>query len=164
MGVKSDFERWMENPQQHNDQVKTLAGDADLEKAKSFLSGMVMGLTEQHELSILAIRELLPEFNLDTSFTPRVNASRGIIDAGRLLETHLDRIRQNNVLDIQLYEYALQEIWPRQLARLDVPRLERELAKNTGSQRMPLRQLIQLGISRAKRNLIYKPYVWFRQP
>lgn len=164
MGSQVDFVDWMENPQYHNDQVKTLAGEADLEKAKSILSRMIVGLTERHDLSLLVIRELLPRFRFDTSYRPIVNAARKVVDTRHLLEKHESRIREVNSLGMQLYEYAVNEIWPRQLAGLDLPRLEDELAKGNDSRGMTLIERIRLGACRAKRNLVYKPYVWMRQP
>ncbi len=164
MGSQVEFEQWMENPQYRNDQVKTLAGEEDLEKAKGILAGMVVGITEKHDLSLLVIRELLPQMGFDTSYRPIVNAARKVVDTRHLLEKHESRIRELNSLGIQLYEYAVNEIWPRQLARVDQPRLENELAGGGEPRGMTIIERIRLAASRAKRNLVYKPYVWFRQP
>ncbi len=164
MGVTTDFEPWLSIEKHHNDQVKTIAGEANLEKAKEILERQfVLGFLEAYELSMLVIRELLPQFELDMNYRQKSNPAKGIINAKELAEKYADRIRENNQLDQQLYDFAWNVLWKRQLERVDLPRLEAEV---TGMQyRSPtIGQQMRLFAARLKRNLLYKPYVRWQQP
>ncbi|MBX3418210.1 MAG: hypothetical protein KF851_11455 [Pirellulaceae bacterium] len=158
MGVHSDFQAWMNIEKHHNDQVKTLAGCEDLDLAKSVLSQMTFGILEEFDLSLLVFRELLPEFGLNVDVREQTNSSKGIVNISCLLKDNSDRINTNNQLDIELYRYAKECLWPKQLERVDLERLQNELSQNRLSS-PSLRQRISLLNNRLKRNLIYKPYV-----
>jgi Sulfotransferase family len=157
MGVRTDFKSWMGIEKYHNDQVKTLAGCENLDLAKQTLSRMTFGVLEEFDLSLLLIRELLPEFQLNVNLRQHSNSSKGIINSSQLLEENRQQIKSNNRLDLELYRFAIEELWPEQLARVDLPRLREELLGNPNAP--SLSQRIRLFNNRLKRNLIYKPFV-----
>lgn len=163
MGETYDFETFMSIEKHRNDQVKTIAGGPDLETAKQILeSKFVVGLVEMYELSLQVFRTRLPEFQLDIGHHQRSNPAKGIIDAQELARKHAAAIRAYNELDQQLYDYARDVIWPRQLAGLDVAQLQKSAA-NPSATGPSLSQQFRLGLARLKRNLVYKPYVWTGQ-
>lgn len=162
MGETYNFETFMSIEKHRNDQVKTIAGQADVQKAKALLDSLfVVGFLEMYELSLQVFRRRLPEFNLDIDHRQRSNPSKGIIDAAELARRYEDPIRENNRLDQELYDYAREVVWPRQLAGLEAQELQ--VASEQLAARPTLRQQFQLGLARLKRNILYKPYVRFGQ-
>jgi hypothetical protein len=163
MGETYDFETFMSIEKHRNDQVKTIAGQPDLEKAKRLLeTQFVVGFLESYELSLQVFRQLLPEFQLAIDHHQLSNPSKGIIDARQLAERYGERIRAHNQLDQQLYDFAHDVIWPRQLAGLDPEQL-RTSALQQRTARPTLAQQLRWGLARLKRNILYKPYVRFGQ-
>ena len=154
-----DFETWMSIEKHHNDQVKTIAGEPDLEKAKRLLqTRFLIGFLECLELSLQVFRERLPEFQLDVSHLHKSNVAKGIVGAQELAEKHAARIQENNQLDQQLYEFARDVLWPHQLAGLDRDRIDRNVA-SMPAPRSRWSQRLRLGGARLKRVLLYKPFV-----
>jgi hypothetical protein len=159
MGETRDFETWMSIEKHHDDQVKTIAGEPDLERAKELLrTKFVIGFLECFELSLQLIRVRLPEFDLDVSVPPKRNPAKGIIDADELASKHIDRIRANNRLDQQLYDFAREDLWPRQWVGLDREELEQNIS-TAATAGISWSQQLRLGGARLKRFFLYKPFV-----
>ena len=112
--------------QLENLQVKLTSGGKNLDKAKRFLERCdFVGLTEKFELS-LQIFERLGPYPLNLSYKRRRvapdNRIRESLEAdGRLVEM----TREYNRLDIELYEFAVAEIFPKFCARTGLGPLDK---------------------------------------
>lgn len=163
MQESSDFSAWMNIEKHHNDQVKTIAGGPDLEKAKELLqTKFVVGFLEWYELSLQVFRERFPEFRLDVSHIQKRNQAKGIVDADALSQKHAVQIQENNRLDQQLYDFARDVLWPQQLKGLDQERLM-QIDSSAHAANPSWRQSLRLGGAMLKRHLIYKPFVRFQR-
>lgn len=95
-------------------QVKLIAGGRDLDKAKRFLEQCAfVGLTEKFDLSLRVLERLAPcklRLNYEQRVVARGNEVKDSIKSDpRLLEV----ARAYNQLDIELYKFAVNEIFPR---------------------------------------------------
>ncbi|HYG21535.1 MAG TPA: sulfotransferase family 2 domain-containing protein [Verrucomicrobiae bacterium] len=103
-----------QSPLMSNVHVRIMGGGPDLERAKQFLDRCgTVGLTEKFELSLHVLQRLTPvPLNLAyrRSRIARDNSVRdSILSQPRLVE----QIRSRNQLDLQLYDYAVREVFPR---------------------------------------------------
>ncbi|WP_200389735.1 sulfotransferase family 2 domain-containing protein [Thiocapsa imhoffii] len=112
---KFSFDEYLEKPNFHNFQTKKIACGSDIEKAKLILSNqfMVVGVMEHFDefLCVLKRRLAIPNFSIFYSSVN--NRHTQIMDHWSKYE---DKIYQNNSLDIELYNYVLNTIIPRQRA------------------------------------------------
>ena len=98
--------------------VKLMAGGRDLAKAKRFLEtcGFV-GLTEKFDLSLHVLERLSPHplnLNYKRKVVARDNTiKKGLEADGRLVEM----AKEYNRLDLELYSFAVNEIFPKMCAR-----------------------------------------------
>lgn len=97
-----------------NLQVKLMAGSRNLDKAKQFLQKChFVGLTEKFDLSLRVLGSLYPaELNL--------NYQKGRVQADNAIRREIEgnprlmaMARERNRLDIELYEFAVREIFPK---------------------------------------------------
>lgn len=99
--------------------VKLMAGNRDLDKAKHYLEQCdFVGLTEKFELSLEVLKRLYPRrlnLNYVRKRAARSNGIRRQIQQDRRL---MDLARKRNRLDIELYSFAVNEIFPRLCARV----------------------------------------------
>jgi hypothetical protein len=97
-----------------NLQVKLIAGGRDLDKAKRFLERCAfVGLTEKFDLSLRVLEGLSP-YPLKLQYQRRVVAeSNTLKEALKQDERMLELAREYNKLDIALYQFAVDEIFPR---------------------------------------------------
>ena len=102
------------NDQLQNLHVKLMAGGPNLDKAKRFLEKCgAVGLTEKFDLSLHIVERLCP-VKLDLHYRRRVvardNATKQSVQRdSRMLEL----AGEYNRLDVELYSFALNEIFPR---------------------------------------------------
>lgn len=95
-------------------QVKMIAGGKDLDKAKRFLEKCAfVGLTEKFELSLNVLERLSP-YRLNLNYKKRRVArdnqvSKTLQQDSRMVEL----AREYNQLDLELYSFAVNEIFPR---------------------------------------------------
>jgi hypothetical protein len=100
-----------------NLQVKMLAGEPNLDKAKQFLEQChFVGLTEQFDFSLQLLKCLCPH-KLNLHYVRRRVAQsndikKSIQNDPRLMELAIE----NNNLDLQLYDFATKEIFPKRCA------------------------------------------------
>jgi hypothetical protein len=98
----------------HNLQVRLMAGEANVDKAKRFLEKCgAVGLTEKFDLSLHLIDRLCP-CKLDLHYQRRVvardNATKESVQRdSRMLEL----AREYNRLDLELYDFAVKEVFPK---------------------------------------------------
>jgi hypothetical protein len=97
-----------------NLQVKLIAGGRDLDKAKRFLEQCAfVGLTEKFDLSLRVLERLSP-CRLQLNYERRVVArGNDVKDSVKNDERMLELAREYNQLDIELYAFAVNEIFPR---------------------------------------------------
>jgi hypothetical protein len=97
-----------------NLQVKLMAGDSNLDEAIRYLEQcQFVGLTEKFDLSLHVLKKIYP-FPLDVRYKKIREQSDNRIR--KQLESDpraMELLREKNQLDMKLYEYAVQEIFPR---------------------------------------------------
>jgi len=155
------IEEWGEKFHRGNWMVKMIAGEENIEKAIDIIESKIMfvGLTEEFDTSLLMMRKLLNIDNFDINYGHSRMKTKNAFLKNELI-TNLDNIKEilqdKNQLDIKLYEYVKQYIWPRQmemyhkLNEYDCIGNKSEISKK-----------INLASYKLKNNLIYKPYVRF---
>jgi Sulfotransferase family len=96
-----------------NWQVKLMAGGENLDKAKRFLERCdFVGLTEKFNLSLHAFGKLAP-CQLNLNYQRLIVAKNDKIQKSVLADARLlELIREHNRLDLELYEFAVNEIFP----------------------------------------------------
>lgn len=97
-----------------NLQVKLIAGGSDLDKAKRFLERCAfVGLTEKFDLSLRVLERLSP-WKLKLNYERRMVArGNDLKDSLKRDERMIELAREYNKLDIALYEFAVNEVFPR---------------------------------------------------
>ena len=100
-----------------NRQVRTLAGEDNLDKAIEFLETKVgfIGLTEQFDESMVMIQKWANQESLDIRYA-RVNVANNNKIRQKITssEIQIELVQETNQLDIALYEYVKSTIYPRQ--------------------------------------------------
>ncbi len=97
-----------------NLQVKLIAGGRNLDKAKRFLEHCAfVGITEKFNLSLRILERLSP-CKLRLNYERRVVArGDGLKDSLQNDERMLELAREYNQLDLALYDFAVNEVFPR---------------------------------------------------
>ena len=97
-----------------NTQVKRLAGKADLGRAKLILEKFnFVGLTEKFDLSLHILGKISPcklNLNYKRKVTARDNSIKKSLEGDPRL---VDMTREKNRLDLELYDFAAKEIFPK---------------------------------------------------
>lgn len=98
----------------NNWQVKLMAGDENLDKAKRFLERCAfVGLTEKFNLSLQAFGKLAPS-KLNLEYKRLIVAKNDKIQKALLADARMRELaREHNQLDVELYEFAVNEIFPK---------------------------------------------------
>ena len=154
---KRTFEQWLEGERARNPQTLQLAGVPDAGEAirNLELKEVFVGLTENFDESLVLLKALRAS-DLDIAYE-RVNVAKRTVVAEELLADPKRRqaIVEANQADLELFEYARHEVFPRQ---------QREFGPTLGSaveafllekQRGFNRRRIT--VSRAKQYGLYKP-------
>jgi hypothetical protein len=169
MGFRMEFEEWVSHIQAtggpiRNVQVCHMAGTEDLEAAKQIMAEKVafVGLVERFNASLLVWRRRmgLEAEGLSVAYAKPRNVGTGEL-AQRIRDNFEDyrrRILEYNALDVQLHEYAMNTLWPRQVAEYGGEEalkkdVEAEFAQPADSFGDRLRKTVGLFY----RNLVYKP-------
>jgi hypothetical protein len=101
-----------------NIQVKRIAGSANLDKAKANLEKFnFVGLTEKFDLSLHMLGKICPKkinYSYKRKVTARDNSIRKSLESDRRM---VDMAREYNRLDLELYDFAVKEIFPKFLAQ-----------------------------------------------
>ncbi len=121
-GCQASFEETLvSEPKFQNLHVKMMSGGTDLNKAKLFLDKCgVAGMTEKFELSLHLLGKLSPyPFNLNyrrKQVAPDNAVKKKLESDPRAVEL----TREHNKLDLELYAYAVNEVFPRICAKAGV--------------------------------------------
>jgi hypothetical protein len=125
---RGDFERWARLESMHDFQTRTLAGEANAQKAIDLLATRVgfVGLTESFDESLLMLGQWLgasdfrPEYRAVNRLEDKQrarDAERARADLSYLEEPAVrDRLQAMNALDQQVYDFVVRELEPRQRA------------------------------------------------
>jgi len=97
-----------------NTHVKRLAGKADLGRAKMVLEKFnFVGLTEKFDLSLHMLDKICPvklNYGYKRKVTARDNSIKKSLEADSRI---VDMTREKNRLDLELYDFAVKEIFPK---------------------------------------------------
>lgn len=149
-GYDKSFRVWIDIHKHQNDQTKTIAGIDDVEQAKRILKEFFwIGFTDQYVESMKILEVCLGD-SISTKYTRKSNVARGNkFDKEALVEGFADDIRRRNQLDWELYEFARNQLWPRQKALFSLHE----------NHVRPRPKKFGVWASRFKRNVVYKPFV-----
>jgi Sulfotransferase family len=97
-----------------NTQVKRLAGRADLGRAKMVLEKFnFVGLTEKFDLSLHVLDKLCP-YKLNLNYKRKTIAINNSIKKSLESDSRaVEMTREKNRLDLELYDFAVKEIFPK---------------------------------------------------
>ena len=113
-GEDITFEEFIQDKDVANHQVRCIAGDSDLAKAKHELSQLYLfvGLTERFAESMLVLQRLCP-YPLKLEYTRRHVTMDNIAKQEVLANLeHCRLLQESNQLDLQLYAYVRDELYP----------------------------------------------------
>ena len=120
--LKETFEQSLRRREElENLHVKLMAGGNNLDKARRFLDrcGFV-GLTEQFNLSLHVLGRLSP-CPLNLNYRRKVVARDNTVKNSILGDSRLlDMAREYNKLDLELYDHAVKEVFPRLCQRAGI--------------------------------------------
>ena len=162
-GKSLDFITWMKVFRRSNWQVRMLANEENLEAAKQIVLRKLrfIGLQEQFNASLLMLRERAGITTLNVRYHEMRNTSSG--EVRQLIENDFKRYRndviRHNELDLQLYEWIVKDVWPRQVEDYGSERLRKELLTQFGECKDGLWTRAKLAGQRARRISVYRPIV-----
>ncbi len=102
-----------------NLQVKHIAGENNVEKAKQLLKEkyFFVGLAERFEESMKLLKHISP-YRLNLKYKRQIVASDHTIKKEILNDPHkMDLIKKYNQLDRELYDYVSKELFPKSLGK-----------------------------------------------
>lgn len=111
--LRLSFEDWISREENQNLSVKIISGSNDLEKAKKLLKNnyLFVGITEYFTES-LKLLQVLMKGSLNLQHRKLIVATDNTIKENILLNTNsLELLKKYNSLDIELYNYAISEIF-----------------------------------------------------
>jgi len=167
---RDDFLQWAAEDRsgKRNAQVHWLAGEQHLEQAKENLACKfrVVGLQEHFDEFLLLLRDRFGLVDFDVRYDRPRNVSACQGSPNRILaecDRYRDVIHANNELDLQLYEFAKEKLWPQQVAEYGPARLKDDCEREFSGEpyRKDLRARFNLLHAIMHRNIIYRPFVRF---
>jgi hypothetical protein len=112
------FEEWIKNPYFQNMQVKQIAGEPDAKKAIELVKNryFFVGLTEKFDES-LKLLKLISPYQLKMKYRRKIVASSNSIK-DELIKSEQNRklVEKYNDLDMELYNYVFNELYPERIA------------------------------------------------
>jgi len=159
-GCDITFEDYMQIKDVYDHQVRRIAGGPDIERAKHELSTryMFVGLTERFAESMLVFQRLCP-YPLNLAYK-RLHVAKDNTAKQEVLDNPDSRrlLEEGNQLDLQLYNYIRDELYPGLCERAGLSLREvdeMDFVSNT----YPLRYKVTRGYN----NAVYKPLIRLRQ-
>ncbi len=161
---KLEFSDWMTKFNRKNRMVNWIAGENNLEKAKEIIQTKIkfIGITEKFDESLILFKE---KFNIRSISYVSKMKTRDLALKNQIISNitrFQDQIMSNNDLDFELYQYALNKIFPRQIEDIGHDNFLRllEMKQNTLSNKDVNAEKLNKVKFRVKRNLVYKPFVF----
>ena len=129
MGTTAPFPRWSRSRIQQNWQTQFLAGEQDVEAAKQILASRydAVGLLEDFDRSLLLVKRALELQDLDTYYGRPHNPANSPQRPEEIEREVMERCYECNELDLELYRFASEELYPRQVAEYGEVGLEKDL-------------------------------------
>lgn len=137
---------WTKKYNTSNYMVKFIAGSEDLDKAKKILLEKfdIVGLTEKMDLTIKMMRAVANDYKFTVPNVMHKNFSTDNSLRDGLLLSEAGFIEENNRLDLELYEFAREIIWKKQLLEIDLSNLNNKkkshLAENINKIRFQIKR------------------------
>jgi len=167
LGETQDFESWNTRDLRGrvNRQVRYLTGADDFEAAKQILNERFafVGLMERFDESLLLLRRRLGLGGFRVDYKRAMNTASA--RKGRILrqvkddfDRYRDVVMANNELDLKLYEFVKDEIWPKQVADYGQERLALDLAGEFPRKGSTFIERCRWFSGFAYRNVVYKPF------
>jgi hypothetical protein len=162
---KIGFSEWMKKYNRKNRMVSWIAGEENLDKAIEIIEAKIkfIGITEKFDESLILLKS---NFNLKSVFYIPKMKSRDPNLKHSLTENvakYEDQILSNNKLDIELYNYIANNIYPIQIKNYGEKNLLYDVShfQKLNSERKNRIQSLKLNVLKykLKRNIIYKPIV-----
>lgn len=159
------FEEWIEIERMRDQQTRRLVGTDDVDKARKMLSERVgfVGLVDFYNETLVMLRRFFGDLKLSIGYRPENIASDSSISRDLLSNPKTYALLEDaNRNDTALYEYARQEIFPKQMAAYG-PELERDVVAFEASlQGAPPRG--EPISSALKRRYVFQPALrtWYR--
>lgn len=125
------FQKYMANSGWFNMQTRTLAGGEDLRQAKQAVGRLsFVGIVEQLDESLVLMKKVLSGVPLDIRYGTPKNVGRPPPGQSteQLLEAHYEAVLERNLLDVQLYSFVADVLYPAQKAAFG-PDLDRRVAE-----------------------------------
>ena len=119
---KPSFDEFIHKKNNSNVQTKRIAGVVDLDKAKEEIDNnyFFVGLTERFQESIKALQKLCP-YKIDTRYEPLRVARDNTIKREVLNNSAAyDLLVEANAVDIELYDYVREVVYPSQLRKANL--------------------------------------------
>jgi len=160
------FHEWMRTQVRQNWMVRMIAGEEDVDAAKQIIDNKLLfvGLVEHFNESLLLFRSSMGLCNLNIDYNMPVNAaksSKAKNDIVGNIDVYEDEILENNNLDIILYDYVKDKIWPRQIENYGDDRLKSDLKEEFRQRHPTMKAKCNEWAYGAYRNLVYKPVLWY---
>jgi hypothetical protein len=116
------FEDFLKHKPYHNWSVKMIAGEENITKAKEILHEKFcfVGLTESFNESLLIMQQKMDLPDFDPRYSARINVATSNSIAEDITENlyrYQDLIQFSNSLDIELYEYVKNILFPKQIVQ-----------------------------------------------
>jgi len=124
---RRDFETCLrEDEKLQNLQVKFIAGELNLQKAKAALEQFdFVGITERFDLSLLVLNHLSPRKLCLNYKRKRLASDRSMNEKLRSNIKAIELAKEVNALDLELYEFGINEIFPKLCENAGVTPLEK---------------------------------------
>jgi hypothetical protein len=153
----SSLEKFAADKARRNVQTRWICGQEDSAIAIEFLKNKIgcVGLTEKFDESLLLLKQYLNEPKFDINYQSK-NFSQGEAPLDYEGDPYIKNlIQEANQVDIDVYQYAIDEIFPKQLMNYDGD-FDIDLASFSLIQQT-FKDFPEPLWSRVKRDLIYKP-------
>jgi len=163
---KIEFSEWMTTFNRKNRIVNWIAGENNLEKAKEIIEGKFkfIGITEKFDESLVLLKEKFNLRSIDYSVKMKSRDSHLKNQILNNLARFEDQIMLNNNLDTELYQYALNKIFPLQIEEMGYDKFSKSFQeikqKQIGNHTRNVK--INKITYKLKRNLVYKPFVFLK--
>lgn len=113
MDKKLSFEEFLDTEEVRNFQTKKFDASGDIEKAKKVLQKKIMlvGFVDEFDEFLVLLRDKLRPLVFEPRYKQQ-NLAKNKVKVSSLFEKYKDEIKENNALDIELYNYARDVIYP----------------------------------------------------
>ena len=120
------IEDWLTKFETSNYMVRFIAGKEDVDLAKKILLEKfeVVGLTEEFDRTIKMMRAVIGDKKFYAPNELHKNLSTDNTLRDEIFENQMDLIKESNKLDLELYNFVKEKIWPKQLKEIDINNLD----------------------------------------